>query len=220
MRKSWFAYVAWFSTMILAPQSSFALGIFGTGTLGSFTGDISYSASSATSATLIIELTNTSPLANGGFITAFAFNNPNDQITGVTLSATDTDFGLLGATPFQDGISAPPLGSNFDIGASISSSWLTVVGPPNPGIGVGDTETFTFTLTGTGLLGLTEQSFVNELTSAGEFIGVRFLGFEDDGSDSVGGAVIPEPSTVFLLGAGLLVMAFGTRLRLRKQNNS
>ena len=71
------------------PQISFAFPISGNGTLGSFVGDISYN---PTNAELTVELTNTSPVDNGGYLTAFAFNNPSDSITsitGVSLSSTD-----------------------------------------------------------------------------------------------------------------------------------
>jgi hypothetical protein len=70
-------------------QISFAFSISGNGTLGSFVGNISYN---PTAAELTVELTNTSPVDNGGYITAFAFNNPSDgfiSITDVSLSSTD-----------------------------------------------------------------------------------------------------------------------------------
>ncbi len=60
--------------------SAHAVPISGTGTLGSFTGDLTYSATTSTMATLNISLTNTSPTANTGFITAFVLNNPNNQL--------------------------------------------------------------------------------------------------------------------------------------------
>src|SRR5262245_20438389 len=48
--------------------------------LGACTGSATYNAANATSATLTITLDNTSPAGNGGYITAFAFNNPGNLI--------------------------------------------------------------------------------------------------------------------------------------------
>src|SRR5262245_53447594 len=58
--------------------------------LGNFTGSLAYTDFSATSADLVVTLTNTSPAANGGFLTAFVFNNPGNLITGATLSTSAT----------------------------------------------------------------------------------------------------------------------------------
>lgn len=180
--------------------------------LGSFIGELTYNAISDTKATLTVELTNTSPEANGGFITAFAFNNPSNDITSVNLSSTDSDFNLIGGPFFKNSIKASPFGK-FDIGASISNRWL---GGKRPwrGIGVGDTETFTFDLKGINLSSLDEQSFW-EVLSLGckrtQPFAVRFRGFDNKGSDKVPGVpdippniVIPEPSTILLLGFSLI----------------
>ena len=176
--------------------------------LGSFEGTLTYTPSTAT---LVISLTNTSPAANGGFLTAFALNNPDDKITGISLSATDTDFGLLGTAPFNgDDVDAQPFG-HYDFGASNTSDWLGG-GSPTNAIGVGQTATFTFSLTGTTLNTLTEESFVGELPSGmegeccDEFMVVRFRGFDDEGSDKVPTdfTPIPEPSALFLLGVGMV----------------
>ena len=181
-------------------QSGNAIPIFGdvagsTEGIGNFTGELTY----ISSGVLTIELTNTSPEDNGGFITAFVFNNPGGMISSVSLSSTDLDFGLIGGPSFNGGIDAPPFGS-FDIGASIGN------GRPARGISVGNTETFTFALTGAGLDLLDEQSFVEELSDSRKnrkFFVVRLKGFDDDGSDKVPAKTVPEPGALFLLGAGL-----------------
>src|SRR5262245_37095546 len=62
--------------------------------LGTFTGHIEYNAVDASHATLLVQLTNTSPAANGGYLTAFVLNNPLNLITGATLSADNTNFNM------------------------------------------------------------------------------------------------------------------------------
>ncbi|TDI85345.1 MAG: PEP-CTERM sorting domain-containing protein [Caldithrix sp.] len=195
-------------------QSSDALFIQGDGSKGDFVGELTYGAISTTTANLIVELTNTSPLDNGGYLTAFVFNNPGNQISNVTLTPTDTDFSLLGDTNFNNGINAMPFGY-FDIGASTSNSFQGG-GPPSKGIGVGDMGIFTFGLTGTNLDQLTTQSFVNELSSANQFFVARFRGFDDGDSNKTTAetATTPEPSTFFLFGVGILgVLGYSYRRR-------
>ncbi|MCK4597598.1 hypothetical protein KAU04_06135, partial [bacterium] len=97
---------------LLVPQSGHSLLISGMGTWGSFEGSITYNCEQASGeGTLIVELTNTSPSANGGYLTGFALNNPGGRIASATFS--DADFELLGAPSFADGVSAAPLG-HFD----------------------------------------------------------------------------------------------------------
>lgn len=195
------------------------LPISGSGPWGSYTGSLEYVAASATEATLEIQLKNTSPVANGGYLTAFLFNNPNDLISGVSsFSATDADFVAFGDG--FNGINGSPYGE-FDFGGGIANQFEGG-GAPQDGIAVNDMETFYFSLTGTDLNTLNESSFLNEL-SAGKHNGqgyrafvVRFRGFEGDQSDKVPGfpedggippsaTAAPEPATIALLGAGLLV---------------
>jgi hypothetical protein len=195
--------------------------------VGAFQGTISYSFTNATTAQLVVSLTNTSPAANGGFITSFAFNNPGHLISNVSLSTTTGLNQLLGgsSTPslrFKDNLAAAPFGQ-FDIGASIGSCWHSCGTNVSSGIGVGQTGTWTFNLTGTNLNTLTTQSFINSTvtTSYGpQFMAVRFRGFKKAGSssgDKIGAAVVPEPSFYSMLGisvAGILL------LRRRKANQS
>src|SRR5262245_58562546 len=49
---------------------------------GRFTGSVEVKNQTTTSAVIEITLTNTSPVANGGYITGFAFNNPGLDAQG------------------------------------------------------------------------------------------------------------------------------------------
>lgn len=188
--------------------------------LGTYTGALTYAASDSGHAQLIVQLTNTSPVANGGYLTAFALNNPGG-ITGIGFSSSQGNFGLLGG-PSNNGVAAPPFGQ-FDFGGSITGDFLGG-GNPHPGLGVGDSATFTFDLTGTDLNILTLNDFLTTFgdgTSpdhSDQFFLARFRGFNDEGSDKVpanggGGGTnppppVPEPTTILLwclLGAGIVV---------------
>ena len=179
---------------LLVPQSGHSLLISGTGTWGIFEGSITYNCEQASGeGTLIVELTNTSPADNGGYLTGFAFNNPGGCVAGVTFS--DADFELLGAPSFADGVSAVPLG-HFDIGAAPGGSWLGG-GNPALGIAVGQTKTFIFAFAGTNLCELDDLSFVSELSEGGsDFFAARFRGFENGQSDKVPADELTVPVTL------------------------
>lgn len=186
----------------LTPLTADTIDIYGntaasTSNLGNFTGSITYNDTNATAAQLIIALTNTSPPANGGFLTAFVFNNPGDHITGVSL--TDPNFK---ATLANNAISGSPFGQ-FDIAASLAgnpSSEFTDGGNPSNGLGVSQSGSFTFNLTGSGLDSLTAASFVSELSGGpgdgmgDQFFVARFRGFLNGGSDKVPGATGGDPT--------------------------
>lgn len=183
--------------------------------LGNFSASLSYAATSSSAATLSVALTNTTPSA-GGYLTAFALNNPGG-ITGVSASSLGS-FQLLGLS--SGGVSAPPLGS-FDFGAAVGDKWLGT-GKVSDGIAVGTSKTFTFNLTGTNLNSLTAASFANALNGDGYYFAARFRG--EGISDKVPAGVpgdgsissVPEPLSLIpwaIFGLGLLVYA----LRQRRQ---
>jgi PEP-CTERM motif-containing protein len=229
-----------FASLTLPARADSISGSGGLNNLGSFTGTIDYSFTDAANATLAIQLTNTTAAA-GGFLTGFAFNNPDDLITGIALSSTNPNFTYLGGTAFQTLVPANPYGQ-FDLGASTGTSWEGD-GDPSRGIAVGDSATFTFTLEGNSLDTLTTQSFLSTLsTPPGDGEGVqafvaRFRGLADGGSDKVVGAATgggievvtttgnpdpplatttphaPEPGSLTLAGIGLSCLM----VRFRRQ---
>ena len=234
MKKLCAILICIFCLLGFLPQISFAFlfPISGNGTLGSFTGYIDYSYTTDAGAELTVELKNTSPVDNGGYLTAFAFNNPSDSITSITdvsLSNTDSDFVLLGGSSFDNSIGVMPYG-DFDIGVSLSNKGNNPFqggGNPQEGIGVGIEETFTFSLTVTALSNLNIQDFLGELSignATGKqpaFFIARFRGFNDGGSNKVLGEAnrpIPEPKTIALIGIGLAGLAgVGARRKWKKK---
>lgn len=164
--------------------------------LGSFEGSLAYDHADAQHATLTVFLKNTSPAANGGYLTAFAFNNPGGHISGASL-AGPANFSLLGGASFNNGVNGAPFG-HFDLGASTGNSFEGG-GKPSKGLGVGQSGTFVFTFTGDGLDLLNTGNFLSEKSvppGAGEglesFV-ARFRGFKNEGSDKVPSSVEQEP---------------------------
>ncbi len=205
---------------LFAAQTVYAASITGGGDnstegLGSFVGDIEFYVYDNNNASMTVELTNTSSVDNGGFITAFAFSNPGGIISDMSLVDGTSFTGLDG------NISARPYG-DFDYGAALDGRNPSFLGggSPRSGIGVGETVTFTFTVAGSDLFWLQEQSYLEtNLFGTDEFFAARFRGFADGGSDKVlaKATATPEPSTFALLGIGIGFVFIGIN---RKKNDT
>ena len=201
----------------VADSVPFINGEGNNGAIGSFEGEISYQSEFDNDlgefvGILSIEITNTSDPGNGGFITALAFNIPrfsDPNPTGELLNSTDPDFHLISELDGNTDTNAPPLGNGYDIGASVTDSWLGG-GDPSKGIGVGDTATMTFRIRSDDVQSMSAMDFLtfdrspwdDERTWHHNFV-VRMRGFNDGRSDKLNGQPVPVPAPVALGLAGL-----------------
>ena len=179
-----------------------------TGGLGSVVGSIDYAHDAGNTGWLRISLTNTSDPANGGFLTAFAFN-----IGGAGAAAGATL--ISGPAPFLGivNVNAAPFGSNFDSGAAATEGKFQGSGNPSRGLAVGQTGVFSFLVTSAGAAQLTSEDFLTGGPYPFNFA-VRFRGFENDGSDKVPAIIaMPLPGPAAMAGAGLLFMGLRRRRR-------
>jgi hypothetical protein len=147
--------------------------------------------------TLTISLTNTSP---SGYITALAFNL-DSTASVLTYAGSDPDFALysgpidtfaFGTREFVVSTGTTTPGNEFQGSGVVGST----------GIGTGVTGVFTFTLTG-------PFGGVTEANVATSNLAIRMRDFTPpvSGGDKdllVGITSVPEPSSLLLLGAGLL----------------
>lgn len=191
---------------------------------GQFTGTVEVTNQTSSSALIRVTLTNTSPFSNGGFLTGFAFNDPNTTSKGnigtvtsyqqVYVPSTGQNFTLLGAPTYSNTVSTSPYGL-FDIGAAVGGDWLGG-GTPSQGLAVGETGTFSFLVSGTGLNNLSAANLLTAMSSNGTagFV-VRFRGFNDGSSDKdVAGVVVkppvnnpvPAPPALVLAGIGFVAL--------------
>lgn len=174
--------------------------------LGSYVGTASYASLTPNTGTLVIQLTNTSPIAGGGYITGLVFNVPGSDSSASLFSANPSAFTSVGTNP-----SASPFGS-FEAGAALGGNFLGG-GSPVPGIAVGSTGTFIFSITSSVAATITADDFVP--TSAIPSLVVRFRGFANGGSDKVPG--IGEPPIPAPGAAATLALAGGFLIRRRRR---
>jgi hypothetical protein len=167
--------------------------------LGSYEGSLDYDPSQAR---LTVTITNTSPAANGGFITGLAFRVDSTDPAAMAVLSTSS-------VPFSNIVnaSAAPFGTYVG-GAALGGDWLGG-GSPQAGVGVGETATLVFSVTASDSATLTAIDFIEVSSAAGPDFVVRFRGFADGGSDKVPGRpdeVVPSPGTLGVLG-GLGILA-------------
>jgi hypothetical protein len=191
---------------------------------GTFTGTVEVTNQTSNSSLIRVTLTNVSPFSNGGFLTAFAFNDPNSSSKGNIGTVTNyqqafnpqtgQNFALLGAPTFNNSVSSAPFGL-FDIGAGVGGSWHSG-GNPVDGLAVGETGTFSFLVNGSNLTRLTAANLLTAMSSTGTagFV-VRFRGFNDGSSDKdIAGVVVkppvgnpvPAPPALVLAGIGFVAL--------------
>ena len=145
---------------------------------------------------LTVELTNTSPAANKGYITSFGFNI-NGNATASNLTSTSSTFKKQ-----ITGAGAPPFGI-FEV-AMTTTGGFNGGGAASKGIGVGQTVTFMFDISGPDAGSLTAIDFATELSTGTQPsksipILARFRGFRGGGSDKVPGThVVPLPAGVWM----------------------
>ena len=170
--------------------------------LGTFIGTLNYTFLGGTNGKLDVTLTNTTPSATGGYITAFMFRPP-PELGAFTSVLTASDIASMSNIPA--GASGAPFPGTWLGGAGTGGSWLAG-GSPTGAVPVGATGHWSFTITGANASALTSDSFVSggSVTDSYAFI-VRFRGMDDGGSDKVPANQLPSPGAMALLGlSGLM----------------
>jgi hypothetical protein len=172
--------------------------------------------------TLNINITNSSSATLGNpVLTAFGFNVPQGA-TGVSDFTGPTGWNSAFAL---DGIETPNLFGDFDIAAITGSNGIG--GDPQKGIGVGVSGSFMFTLIGNdNIFKWTEEAFLSSLSEPKNINDVPqyfFARFQSASIDEIGSDIavpvnpVPEPTTMLLLGTGLVGLAGLGRKKLKQK---
>ena len=207
----------WFCTAVTAHASSIVSiesdSANSESGLGRFTGSVEYF---DLTSTLVVTLTNTSDLSNGGYITGFLFNIASSD-PRASASLLDSP---APTHPFENctgnGLSGQPFGNPFTAGAAMGGDFLGG-GSPVKGIAVGDTGTFSFHVNAADANFLSAMNFITGGPYDFNFL-VRFRGFDDGGSDKVPVHTnfVPLPPALPLGATGLVFAIIGSWRMRRK----
>jgi hypothetical protein len=189
------------ATALLATHAQASVVEFGSNSgatgRGSFSGSLEWIYSrGAGNGSVLVTFTNTSALANGGFLTGFAFN----AVDGVNVAfSSEISNGTARRWRALSNLSVRGYGS-FESGAAVGGRWRKG-GNVIYGVSVGRTKVFAFDVLGDAelLSALAAQSFLDESNGIGMI--ARFRGFDDGGSDTVT-ATLPAPGAIAVLGLG------------------
>ena len=164
--------------------------------IASFVAKLRYEDLGGGTASITIDLTNTTSPTLGGYVTGIALNAIAGAYDLSFVSSTDADF-LVTPSP----VDASPYG-HFMAGAALGGDWLGG-GFPEDGIGVGQSVRFEFTITGSRefLKDLDAETVLDHSTDA---MAVRFRGGVGGWSDKVVGCA-PSPGGISALLIGPIV---------------
>lgn len=157
---------------------------------------LDYQYTGGTSGLLTINITNDTPGAVGGYMTALVFNiaSADESATAEMQSTT--------LSAFRDAqfVNASPFGSSFRGGAAIGGNW-NHSGATTTGLTPGNSASFTFLINASDAASLNDMSFTDGEYER-NFI-VRFRKMANENSDKVPAmTAVPTPGALALMGLG------------------
>jgi PEP-CTERM motif len=160
-----------------------------------------------TTGLLQISITNTSPASSSGSITGVGFNTPGTRTASSGTVVTQPTGGSMIALNSAGGPYPSGSTGSYDFGVTTTNSNPLQSGDVLQGIQIGESASFTFLISDPA--GITASSFLQALNAQGNAVVARFQGLT--GGDSAHATNLPEPSSLLLLGSGLLALGVAAR---------